>query len=125
MKQLDSLSKFCDADSTALRIAPRRGDALLFFSAQPDGAPDLDSVHGGCPPSGGDKWIAQQWFNLDGHFPVTRRWKPARVEDDNVASAPDDDLVNVPTAKGGERWAAQLSARVLRSLRAELAHDGK
>ncbi|KAL1524451.1 hypothetical protein AB1Y20_019346 [Prymnesium parvum] len=121
LQQLDSLAKFCDGRaSSVLRVAPRRGDALLFFSTHPDGAPDLDSVHGGCPPIGGEKWIAQQWFNLEGGFAATRRWTPRRSSE--AAGTPNVvDEENVPAARGGEQWAAQLSARVLRSLRKELA----
>jgi hypothetical protein len=169
LQQLDALPKYCDAAaSNVLRVAPRRGDALLFFSAQvwsgasiprptgccclslacciqsrrmrrqrstdrvsppqPDGSPDLDSVHGGCPPSDGDKWIAQQWFNLEGHFDTTRPTSPDRTQPAAAASSSTarctEESVHVPAARGGESWAAQLSARVLRGLRAALRDDG-
>lgn len=62
LKQLDSLAQYCAPTSSALRITPRKGAGLLFFSVHPDGSPDLDAVHGGCPPTGGVKWIAQQWW---------------------------------------------------------------
>lgn len=121
MKQLNNLEKYCDPQATrVLRVRPRQGDALLFFSAQPDGSPDPDSIHGACPPTGGDKWVIQQWFNLDGGFPSTRRWPPSRLADDgeNHVLQTDDD--HVPAAKGNEQWASRLSARILASLRDEL-----
>ncbi|KAL3924111.1 MAG: hypothetical protein SGPRY_004013 [Prymnesium sp.] len=47
VEQLDHLDRFCDAEtSEVLRVSARQGDALLFFSTQPDGSPDLDSIHG-------------------------------------------------------------------------------
>jgi hypothetical protein len=96
--------------------ASLQGNALLFFSAQPDGTPDMDAVHGGCPPTEGFKWIAQQ-FNLDGNFPTTRRWQPTASGEGQPA---DDTYENVPAARGGERFAAKMSERALRRLREQL-----
>lgn len=44
-------------------VKPRRGDALLFFSLQPDGSFDAASVHGGCPVTAGEKWTAAIWIH--------------------------------------------------------------
>lgn len=59
------------ADHDALKIAPRRGRAVVFFTH----APDLRrygyrAMHAGCPPTklGEDKWIAQlfiKWHDLE------------------------------------------------------------
>ena len=43
-------------------VAPKKGDALLFYSQQPDGALDPLSFHGGCPVLGGTKWAANVWI---------------------------------------------------------------
>uniref|UniRef100_A0A7S4ETF0 Fe2OG dioxygenase domain-containing protein n=1 Tax=Chrysotila carterae TaxID=13221 RepID=A0A7S4ETF0_CHRCT len=59
------LERYCSAGSRAFKAQPLRGDALLFFPLTPQLTVDLDTVHGGCPPRGADKWIAQAWFNLD------------------------------------------------------------
>ena len=41
----------------------RRGDALLFFSHRPDGAPDPAALHAGCPVIAGVKWTATIWVH--------------------------------------------------------------
>ena len=48
-----------------LARVPRRGDALLFFTLGRDATVDWDLAHGGCPPTSGAKWVAQQWWTLD------------------------------------------------------------
>ncbi|KAL1500424.1 hypothetical protein AB1Y20_013081 [Prymnesium parvum] len=50
-----------DESSEYLRIKPRRGSAILFYSFHPDGSFDPLSLHGSCPVRRGEKWIAQQW----------------------------------------------------------------
>uniref|UniRef100_A0A7S3AL86 Fe2OG dioxygenase domain-containing protein n=1 Tax=Haptolina ericina TaxID=156174 RepID=A0A7S3AL86_9EUKA len=126
LKQLDSLAQYCAPTSSALRITPRKGAGLLFFSVHPDGSPDLDAVHGGCPPTGGVKWIAQQWFSLEGLYPTTRQWRPPRKADTHGRPEPSCavDEENVPAARGGERFAAQMSEQVLRRLREQLGSAG-
>ena len=55
-----SLAALC-GDPRALRVAPAKGSAVLFFSHAPDGSIDDAATHGGCPVRGGEKWIAQLW----------------------------------------------------------------
>jgi len=43
-------------------VTPRLGDALLFYSQQPDGSLDPLSLHGGCPVLSGTKWAANVWI---------------------------------------------------------------
>ena len=57
----------CDG-GRALAVAPKRGDAVLFYNHHvgPDGRLgelDSQSFHGGCAvhPGGGEKWIANYW----------------------------------------------------------------
>lgn len=45
-----------------LRIRPRRGDALLFYSIFPNGTIDPTSLHGSCPVIRGEKWVATKWI---------------------------------------------------------------
>ena len=42
-------------------VAPRRGDALLFYSQTPDGALDGRTRHGACPVLAGTKAAANVW----------------------------------------------------------------
>ena len=107
-RQLNSLPKYCGDGSRVLRLTPRKGDGVVFFSLRPDGAPDLDAVHGGCPPEGGTKWVAQQWFNLDS----PNGSDSAREGRAEAGGAP------VLAARGGEAFATRLSERALQRLRA-------
>ena len=63
-RELAKGDKYCSDRTAVLRVAPRKGDGLLFFPLHPDGTADHDAVHGGCAVRGDDdvKWIAQQWF---------------------------------------------------------------
>jgi prolyl 4-hydroxylase len=44
------------------RYKPRKGDALLFWSLNPDGSFDDRSLHGACPVISGTKWVATKWM---------------------------------------------------------------
>eukprot|EP00937_MAST-01D_sp_MAST-1D-sp2_P005438 g5438.t1 len=46
---------------TRFAVAPRRGDAILFYSQKPDGRLDPASLHGACPVLKGTKWAANLW----------------------------------------------------------------
>lgn len=46
---------------TNLAIAPKKGNAVLFYSQLPTGELDPMSVHGGCPVLKGEKWAANLW----------------------------------------------------------------
>lgn len=39
-----------------------KGDALIFFSADPSGRPDTRTVHAGRTPTSGEKWLLSQFF---------------------------------------------------------------
>ena len=45
-----------------LRFRGRKGDALIFFSTDASGGPDLRTVHRGCTPTSGEKWLLSQFF---------------------------------------------------------------
>ncbi|MCO5567445.1 hypothetical protein L7F22_021136 [Adiantum nelumboides] len=45
-----------------LRVKPRQGDALLFYSMYPNGTFDKTSLHGSCPVIKGEKWVATKWI---------------------------------------------------------------
>ncbi|CAN6450728.1 unnamed protein product [Victoria cruziana] len=45
-----------------LKVKPRQGDALLFYSLFPNGTIDVTSLHGSCPVIRGEKWVATKWI---------------------------------------------------------------
>ncbi|XP_010526708.1 PREDICTED: probable prolyl 4-hydroxylase 9 [Tarenaya hassleriana] len=45
-----------------LRVKPRQGDAVLFYSVFPNGTIDATSLHGSCPVIKGEKWVATKWI---------------------------------------------------------------
>lgn len=45
-----------------LKVRPRRGDGLLFYSLFPNGTIDPTSLHGSCPVVKGEKWVATKWI---------------------------------------------------------------
>ncbi|XP_024023145.1 probable prolyl 4-hydroxylase 9 isoform X1 [Morus notabilis] len=47
---------------TGLKVKPRRGDGLLFYSVFPNGTIDQLSLHGSCPVIKGEKWVATKWI---------------------------------------------------------------
>ena len=51
----------CDPKHPALKVPPRKGSAVLFYSQLPDGTLDPQSLHGGCPPIKGEKWSGKVW----------------------------------------------------------------
>ena len=44
-----------------LAVRPHSSRAVLFYSQNPDGTPDQNSMHGGCPVISGEKWAANLW----------------------------------------------------------------
>lgn len=48
--------------AAGLKVRPAKGDALLFWSAHPNGTADLQALHGGCPVVRGEKWVATLWL---------------------------------------------------------------
>ncbi|CAH8286448.1 unnamed protein product [Eruca vesicaria subsp. sativa] len=48
-----------------LSVLPKKGDALLFWSARPDATLDPSSLHGGCPVIKGNKWSSTKWFHFN------------------------------------------------------------
>ncbi|XP_031493954.1 probable prolyl 4-hydroxylase 9 isoform X2 [Nymphaea colorata] len=45
-----------------LKVKPKQGDALLFYSLFPNGTIDVSSLHGSCPVINGEKWVATKWI---------------------------------------------------------------
>ncbi len=45
-----------------LKIAPKKGNAVLFYNCTLDGKEDPMSLHGGAPVIQGEKWIATKWM---------------------------------------------------------------
>jgi predicted 2-oxoglutarate/Fe(II)-dependent dioxygenase YbiX len=51
-----------DFPRIGFRFKGRTGDALIFSNIDPAGAPDLETVHAGLPPTRGEKWLFSQWI---------------------------------------------------------------
>ncbi|KAK7307669.1 hypothetical protein VNO77_40930 [Canavalia gladiata] len=49
-------------DCIGLKVRPRKGDGLLFYSLVPNGTIDPTSLHGSCPVIKGVKWVATKWI---------------------------------------------------------------
>ena len=49
--------------SDGFKYKPRAGDAALLYATQP-GSVDADpqALHGGCPVTKGEKWVATKWM---------------------------------------------------------------
>lgn len=45
-----------------LKVKPRKGDGLLFYSLFTNGTIDPSSLHGSCPVIKGEKWVATKWI---------------------------------------------------------------
>jgi len=50
--------------SLGRRYKGRTGDALFFYNALPDGAPDRRTLHAGSPTTRGEKYLFSQWIRL-------------------------------------------------------------
>ncbi|KAL7002887.1 procollagen-proline 4-dioxygenase [Sarracenia purpurea var. burkii] len=50
-----------------LKVKPRQGDGLLFYSLFPNGTIDKTSLHGSCPVIRGEKWVATKWIRDQEH----------------------------------------------------------
>ncbi|CAL5187819.1 unnamed protein product [Lathyrus oleraceus] len=55
-------------DCIGLKIKPRKGDAILFYSLFPNGTMDRTSLHGSCPVIKGEKWVATKWIRNQLHY---------------------------------------------------------
>eukprot|EP00897_Mesotaenium_endlicherianum_P002920 jgi/Mesen1/2656/ME000167S01803 len=61
--------------------APKKGDALLFWSLKPDATADFFSLHSGCPVIEGEKWSATKWIHVNSFEPPKR--DPSVCTDDD------------------------------------------
>ncbi|TQE07235.1 hypothetical protein C1H46_007145 [Malus baccata] len=49
-------------ECVGLKVKPRKGDGLLFYSLLPNGTIDPLALHGSCPVIEGEKWVATKWI---------------------------------------------------------------
>jgi len=60
----DRYGPFSDCAKGHVAFKPKRGDALLFWSINPDGTTeDYHASHTGCPVISGVKWTATKWIH--------------------------------------------------------------
>lgn len=49
---------------TDFKYKPRQGDAVLFYSLNPDLSVDPRALHGACPVKGtSEKWVMTKWLH--------------------------------------------------------------
>uniref|UniRef100_A0A6M2ENM9 procollagen-proline 4-dioxygenase n=1 Tax=Populus davidiana TaxID=266767 RepID=A0A6M2ENM9_9ROSI len=58
-------NELSECGKEGLSVKPKMGDALLFWSMNPDGSPDPSSLHGGCPVIRGNKWSSTKWMRVN------------------------------------------------------------
>uniref|UniRef100_A0A7S0RYG0 procollagen-proline 4-dioxygenase n=1 Tax=Chlamydomonas leiostraca TaxID=1034604 RepID=A0A7S0RYG0_9CHLO len=51
------------SDGLGVKVKPKQGDAVLFWSTTPDLELDPHSLHGACPVIKGEKWSAAKWIH--------------------------------------------------------------
>ena len=51
------------AASRRLAVAPKKGQALVFFPVDGSGEVDFRTLHAGEPTHGEEKWLAQLWLH--------------------------------------------------------------
>jgi prolyl 4-hydroxylase len=63
---IQKMAPYCDSQRQEyLKIRPRQGDALVFYSHDPSTRLDEYAWHGACPIlEGGEKWVLQRWVRL-------------------------------------------------------------
>lgn len=51
------------SSEVALKVPPKKGDVIIFYSLFADGSVDPASLHGACPVGKGEtKWAANKWI---------------------------------------------------------------
>eukprot|EP00884_Botryococcus_braunii_P009280 jgi/Botrbrau1/18353/Bobra.0179s0078.1 len=68
---------FSECARYTLAAKPRKGDAILFHSMQPNGDLERRSLHEACPVLKGVKWSAAKWIHV-GHYAMGNE-KPQEV----------------------------------------------
>ncbi|KAF3440353.1 hypothetical protein FNV43_RR18637 [Rhamnella rubrinervis] len=58
-------NELSECGKKGLSVKPKMGDALLFWSMNPDATLDPSSLHGGCPVIKGNKWSSTKWIRVN------------------------------------------------------------
>lgn len=58
-------NELSECGKKGLSVKPKMGDALLFWSMNPDATPDPSSLHGGCAVIKGNKWSSTKWLRIN------------------------------------------------------------
>ncbi|CAN1226430.1 Probable prolyl 4-hydroxylase 10 [Linum perenne] len=58
-------NELSECGQKGLSVKPKMGDALLFWSMNPDASLDPSSLHGGCAVIKGNKWSSTKWMRVN------------------------------------------------------------
>ena len=58
-----------DFPNIGWRYKGRKGDAMFFWNVQPNGEPDVRTMHAGTPPISGEKYVLSQWIRARFRMP--------------------------------------------------------
>lgn len=76
------LGPFSQCAEGHVAVKPRKGDALLFYTFNPDGTEDHSALHTGCPVLKGVKWTATVWVHSEPFRPEDLEGSPKDIMDD-------------------------------------------
>ena len=92
---------------TMFTVKPKKAEAILFYSQNPDGTTDKMSIHGGCPVIKGMNWAANLWvwngprngyMVRDEVTGLYRRKTPEeRAADEELYASEDDNATTKPS----------------------------
>lgn len=95
--------KNCDVKN-ALKVQPRKGEVILFYSLTADKNLDKTSLHGACPVVGSDpKWAANKWIWSQPPSSRRRVWDTFHTDDflnergEFLGGVPDGPMSNLHT----------------------------
>ena len=85
-----------------LHVQPRKGSALLFWSVDPMGHDDPQSLHGGCAVERGVKWTATKWLRHGPYGAERERREKARIRRAREKKTNDDSAAASATRGKGD-----------------------
>merc|ERR1711963_863141 len=80
-------------EARGLRVQPKKGNAIIWYSRRPDGQIDPASQHTGCPLLRGKKWTIVNWMHFEGTAKTRgcgeKRQRPCMLNDYSRCNLPE------------------------------------